>query len=87
MTLPNRIKQRALDRRRQVDALPQELANRADRVWLIIEPSLKNFAVSELTLLSDFLVAKLREYCASAELEIIKAEQQRAVLGRVQLHL
>jgi|SRR5260221_3845044 len=31
--------------------------------------------------------AKLREYCASAELEIIHADQQRAVLGRVQLHL
>jgi hypothetical protein len=60
MSLPNRIKQRALDRRRQVDALPQELANRADRVWLIIEPSLRNFQPSEMGLLSDFIVARLR---------------------------
>jgi hypothetical protein len=46
MTVPNRIKQRVLDRRRQVDALRPELANRADRVWLIVEASLKNFRPS-----------------------------------------
>ena len=47
-----------------------------------MEPSLKNFLPSELGLLSDFLVAKLREYRANAELEIIKAEQERAVRER-----
>jgi hypothetical protein len=82
MTVPNRIKQRAQENRRQVDTLRPELGNRADRVWLIIEPSLKNFLPSELGLLSDFLVAKLREYRANAELEIIKAEQERAVRER-----
>ena len=82
MTLPNRTKQRAQDCRRQVDALRPELANRADRVWLIIEPSLKNFLPSEMGLLSDFLVAKLREYRPTSEFGIIKAEQERAVRGR-----
>jgi hypothetical protein len=43
----------------------------ADRVWLIIEPSLKNFAPSEIPLLSEFLAAKLCEYHATAELEAI----------------
>jgi hypothetical protein len=47
----------------------------ADRVWLIIEPSLKNFAPSEIPLLSEFLAAKLREYHASAELKAIKANK------------
>jgi len=79
MTVPNRIKQRVLERQRHVDALRPELANRVDRVWLIVEPSLKNFLPSELSLLSDFLVAKLREYRATTELEVIKAEQERAV--------
>ncbi len=82
MTLLNRIKQRALEQQRQVDTLRPELAGRADRVWLIMEPSLKNFLPSELGLLSDFLVAKLREYRANAELEIIKAEQERAARER-----
>ncbi|HEY4782431.1 MAG TPA: hypothetical protein VIH54_11480 [Chthoniobacterales bacterium] len=82
MTLLNRIKQRALEQQRQVDTLRPELAGRADRVRLIMEPSLKNFLPSELGLLSDFLVAKLREYRANAELEIIKAEQERAVRER-----
>lgn len=46
----------------------------ADRVWLIIEPSLKNFAPSEIPLLSEFLAAKLREYHASAELKAIQSQ-------------
>jgi hypothetical protein len=54
----------------------------ADRVWLMIEPSLKNFAPSEIPLLSEFLAAKLREYHASAELEAIKAKQERALRER-----
>jgi hypothetical protein len=33
-------------------------------------------------LLSDFIVAKLREYRACAELEIIKTEQERALRER-----
>ena len=82
MTLLNRIKQRALEQQRQVDTFRPELAGRADRVWLIMEPSLKNFLPSELGLLSDFLVAKLREYRANAELKIIKAEKERAVRER-----
>jgi hypothetical protein len=82
MPLPNRTKQQAQDCRRQVDALRPEVANRADRLWLIIEPSLKNFLPSEMGLLSDFIVAKLREYRACAELEIIKTEQERALRER-----
>jgi hypothetical protein len=82
MTLPNRIKQRAQQNRHQVDALRPELTNRADRIWLIMEPGLKNFQPSEMGLLSDFIVAKLREYRANAELEIIKAEQERTVRER-----
>jgi hypothetical protein len=82
MTLPNRIKQRTLERRRQADALRPELTNRADRIWLIMEPGLKNFLPSEMGLLSDFIVAKLREYRAIAELEILKTEQERALRER-----
>jgi hypothetical protein len=78
MSVPNRIKQRALENRRQVDALRPELANRADRVWLIMEPNLKNFLPSEMGLLSDFIVAKFRERRLNAELEVIRAEQERA---------
>jgi hypothetical protein len=48
----------------------------------MIEPSLKNFAPSEIPLLSEFLAAKLREYHASAELEAIKAKQERALRER-----
>jgi hypothetical protein len=40
-----------------------------------MEPGLKNFLPSEMGQLSDFIVAKLREYRASAELEIIKASR------------
>ena len=69
----NRIKAPAQESRRHADVVRPELANRADRIWAIIEPGLKNFAVSELSLLNDFIVAKLREYRATAELEIIKA--------------
>jgi hypothetical protein len=54
----------------------------ADRVWLIIEPSLKNFAPSEIPLLSEFLAAKLCEYHATAELEAIKPKQERALRER-----
>jgi hypothetical protein len=75
MTVPNSIKQRTQENRRQVDALRPELANRADRVWLIIEPSLRNFKPIEIGLLCDFIVAKLREYRLNAELETIRAEQ------------
>jgi hypothetical protein len=78
MTLPNRIKQQAQENRRQVDALRPKLANRADRCWLILEPSVKNFALNELELLSDFIVAKLREYRLNAELEAIRKEHERA---------
>jgi hypothetical protein len=41
MSSPNRTKQRVRDCPRQVDAFRPEVANRADRLWLIIEPSLK----------------------------------------------
>ena len=78
----NRMKDAARERPRQADMVRPELANRADRIWLIIEPGLKNFQPSELGLLIDFIVAKLREYRASAELEIIKSEQERALKGR-----
>ena len=78
MSVPNRIKQRAEANRRMVNTLRPELANRADRVWLIMEPSLKNFLPSEMGLLSDFIVAKLREHRLNAELEVIRAEQERA---------
>ena len=82
MTVPNRIKQRTQENRRQVDTLRPELGNRADRVWLIIEPSLRNFQPSEMGLLSDFIVARLREYRLNAELETIRAEQERALKER-----
>jgi hypothetical protein len=71
MTLQSRAKQRAQDRRREVDALRPEVANRADRVSLIIEPSLRNFQPREMGPLSDFIVARLREYRLNAELETI----------------
>jgi hypothetical protein len=76
------MEQRAQENRRQVNAIRPELANRADCCWLILEPSLKNFLPIELGLVSDFLVAKLREYSATAELEILKTEQDRAVRER-----
>jgi hypothetical protein len=78
----NRIKATAIEHRRQDDALRPELTNRADRIWLIMEPGLKNFVPSEMGLLSDFIVAKLCEYRANAELEIIKAEQEHALRER-----
>ena len=56
---------------------------RFDRVWLIIEPSLRNFQPSEMGLLSDFIVARLREYRLNAELETIRAEQERALKERM----
>jgi hypothetical protein len=58
---------------------PAGLTNRADRVWLIKEPNLKNFAASEMEILSDFILAKLREYRATAQLEVLKTEQERAL--------
>lgn len=78
----NRIKAPAQERPRHADVVRPELANRADRIWAIMEPGLKNFEPSELGLLIDFIMAKLREYRASAELEIIKSEQERALKGR-----
>ena len=72
------IKAAAQKRRRQADALRPELTGRADRIWAIMEPGLKNFAPSEIGLLSDFIVAKLREYRLIAELAIIKTKQERA---------
>jgi hypothetical protein len=47
-----------------------------------MEPGLKNFAPSELGLLRDYLVAKLAEYLAIQELEVLKAEQERALKER-----
>jgi hypothetical protein len=82
MTLPNRTEQRAQDCRCQVDALRPEASNRADRLWLIIEPSLKNLLPSEMGLLSDFIVAKLRECRATAQLEILNTEQERFLKER-----
>jgi hypothetical protein len=82
MTLPNRIKQRTLERRREADALRPELTNRADRIWLIMEPGLKNFVPSEMGLLSDFIAARLREYRLNVDLETILAEQERALKER-----
>jgi hypothetical protein len=78
----NRIKQRAVERRRRDDTLRPELTNRADRIWLIMEPGLKNFVPSEMGLLSDFIVAKLREYRLNVDLETIRAEQERALKER-----
>jgi hypothetical protein len=78
----NRIKQRAVERRRRDDTLRPEPTNRADRVWLIIEPSFRNFQPSEMGLLSDFIVARLREYRLNTELETIRAEQERALKER-----
>ena len=46
----NRMKDAARERPRQADMVRPELANRADRIWLIIEPGLKNFQPSELGL-------------------------------------
>ena len=82
MTSPNRIIQRAQENRRQVDTLRPELTNRADRIWLIMEPGLKNFVPSEMDLLSDFIVAKLCEYRLNVDLETILAEQERALKER-----
>ena len=82
MTLPNRIKQRTLERRREADALRPELTNRADRIWLSMEPGLKNFVPSEMGLLSDFIVAKLCEYRLNVDRETIRAEQERALKER-----
>jgi hypothetical protein len=82
MTAPNRIKTAALERRRHAEALRPELANRANRIWLSMEPGLKNFVPSEMGLLSDFIVAKLREYRATAELELLRVEQQKALRER-----
>jgi hypothetical protein len=78
MTAPNRIKAVALERRRHAEALRPELASRADRIWLSMEPGLKNFVPSEMGLLSDFIVAKLREYRALSELELLRVEQEKA---------
>ena len=77
MTLPNGIKIVAQERRRDSDVVRPELTNRTDRIWLIIEPGLKNFAPSEIGLISDFIVAKLREYRLNAELAIINTELER----------
>jgi hypothetical protein len=82
MTVPNRIKQRALERRRHADAFRPELTSRADRIWLIMEPGLKNFVPSEMGLLSDFIAARLREYRLNVDLETILAEQERALKER-----
>ena len=82
MTLPDRIKQQAQGRRHHADVVRPELASRAERIWLIMEPGLKNFAPSKLGLLRDYLVAKLTEYRAIQELEVLKAEQERALKER-----
>ncbi len=79
---PNRIKKRGVERRRRDDTLCPELTNRADRIWLSMEPGLKNFVPSEMGLLSDFIVAKLREYRLNVDLETIRAEQERALKER-----
>jgi hypothetical protein len=55
--------------------------NRADWLWAAIEPEL-NFKPSEMVLLNDYIVAKLREYRFTTELELIKREQERARPGR-----
>ena len=78
----NRIKKRGLERRRRDDTLRPELTNRADRIWLIMEPGLKNFVPSEMGLLSDFIVAKLCEYRLNVDLETILAGQERALKER-----
>jgi hypothetical protein len=82
MTSPNRIKAA----RKNVAGTPMlsgpELTNRADRIWLIMEPGLKNFQPSEMGLLSDFIVAKLCEYRLNVDLETIRAEQERALKER-----
>jgi hypothetical protein len=70
----NRIKAAALERQRQADALRPELANRADQVWLIMKPSLKNFTPSEIETDWRFIIAELSEYRATAQLETLKTE-------------
>jgi hypothetical protein len=75
----SRIKKRGVERRRWDDTLRPELTNRADRIWLIMEPGLKNFVPSEMDLLSDFIVAKLCEYRLNVDLETILTEQERAL--------
>jgi len=79
---PNRIKKRGVERRRRDDTLCPELTNRADRIWLSMEPGLKNFVPSEMGLLSDFIEVMLCEYQLNVDLETILAEQERALKER-----
>ena len=75
---PEPIRERTEEPRRHAAFLRSGPTNRADWLWAAIEPELKNFKPSEMGLLNDYIVAKLREYRFTTELELIKREQERA---------
>jgi hypothetical protein len=79
---PKAIRERAEEPRRHAAVLRSGSTNRADWLWAAIEPELKNFKASEMGLLNDYIVAKLREYRFTTELELIKREQERVRPGR-----
>jgi hypothetical protein len=84
MTAPNRIKQRALERRRQDGTMREELAQRADQVWGKLRVELEAFTPSELGLVTDYLVARARERRAERSLALIQAQQEAALANRRQ---
>jgi hypothetical protein len=73
--LPNRIRQAALGRRRRDNALRPELALRADCLWAVLQSELSAFQVSELGLVGDYIIERLREERANRSLELLKTQQ------------